>query len=50
MDVAAEWHQPERGEDVGPMQVPEPGGRIRLESRPRQEEESVFDSEAHAHP
>ena len=49
MDVAAEWHQPERGEDVGPMQVPEPGGRIRVESRPQQEEESVFDSEAHAH-
>jgi hypothetical protein len=47
MDGPAEWQQPERDEEVGPMQVPEPGGRIRVESRPRQEEDAVFDSEAH---
>jgi hypothetical protein len=30
------------------MQVPEPGGRIRVESRPRQEEETMSEHQAHA--
>jgi hypothetical protein len=42
MDVPAEWQEPEPDRMHRPMQVPEPGGRIRVESRPRQEEETVF--------
>jgi hypothetical protein len=42
MDVPAEWQEPERGQASEPMQVPEPRGRIRVESRPHQEEETVF--------
>jgi hypothetical protein len=42
MDVPAEWQEPQRDHTREPMQVPEPRGRIRVESRPHQEEETVF--------
>jgi hypothetical protein len=42
MDVPAEWQEPQRDPAREPMQVPEPRGRIRVESRPHQEEETVF--------
>jgi hypothetical protein len=44
MDVPAEW-QEVKPEPAERMQVPEPRGRIRVESRPRQEEETVSRSE-----
>jgi hypothetical protein len=43
MDALAEWQEIRREPER--MQVPEPGGRIRVESRPRQEEETVSRSE-----
>ena len=37
-----EWETPGRQQPPQPVQVPEPRGRIRIESRPRFEEENVF--------
>jgi hypothetical protein len=48
MDVPAEWQDPEPDRTHEPMQVPEPRGRIRVESRPRQEEETVFNRKQRA--
>lgn len=48
VDVPAEWEEPERDQRPEPMKVPEPRSRIRVESRPRSEEETVFDNEADA--
>src|SRR4051794_21308725 len=48
MDVPGEWHEVEPAEEPEPMQVPDPGGRIRVESRPRQEEETMSERQAHA--
>ncbi len=45
MDAPAEWHDAADREEPQRMQVPEPGERIRVESRPRFEEETVFDNE-----
>jgi hypothetical protein len=45
MDVPGEWHEIEPDERSEPMQVPEARGRIRVESRPRSEEETVFRTE-----
>jgi hypothetical protein len=42
MDVPAEWQEPPHEREAQPMQVPEPRGRITVESRPHQEEETVF--------
>jgi hypothetical protein len=36
------WETPERERPLQPLKVPEPRGRIRIESRPRFEEENVF--------
>jgi len=47
MDVPGEWHEIEPEERSEPMQVPEARGRIRVESRPRSEEETVFRTEDH---
>ena len=43
MDVPDDWEDPRvtEKEEFG-MQVPEPRGRIRIESRPHPEEENVF--------
>jgi hypothetical protein len=48
LDAAAEWEEAVHEEPREPMQVPEPRGRITVESRPNSEEETVFDNEAHA--
>jgi hypothetical protein len=48
MDVPGEWHEVEPPEEPERLQVPEPGGRIRVESRPRQEEETMSEHQAHA--
>jgi hypothetical protein len=45
MDVPGEWHDVPRERGNAPMQVPEARGRIRVESRTRQEEEPVHPSE-----
>jgi hypothetical protein len=37
-----EWATPERDQPPQPLKVPEPRGRIRIESRPRFQEENVF--------
>jgi hypothetical protein len=43
MDVSDDWLEgDEARDDDTAMQVPEPGGRIRIESRPQPEEENVF--------
>ncbi|HKH13789.1 MAG TPA: hypothetical protein VKA47_03935 [Solirubrobacterales bacterium] len=47
MDALAEWQEVRREPDER-MQVPEPRGRIRVESRPRSEEETVSRTEDHA--
>jgi hypothetical protein len=44
MDTLAEWQEVRRKPDER-MQVPEPRGRIRVESRPRSEEETVSRTE-----
>jgi hypothetical protein len=46
MDALAEWQEVRRVPDER-MQVPEPRGRIRIESRPRSEEETVSTTEDH---
>lgn len=49
IDVPGEWHEPERAEEAERVQVPEPEGRITVESHPRpEEEETVFERNAHA--
>jgi hypothetical protein len=48
MDVPADWDSPPASEDANPMQVPEPQGRITVESRPHQEEDTVIEDHAHA--
>jgi hypothetical protein len=48
MDDATEWEEVERERGTEPLQVPEHRGRITVESRPRSEEETVFDNEAQA--
>jgi hypothetical protein len=43
MDLPDDWQQVvERARSRQPMQVPEPEGRIRVESRPQQEEDTMF--------
>ncbi len=44
MDVSDDWQEVhETGdEDTAMLQVPEPEGRIRIESRPHEQEENVF--------
>jgi hypothetical protein len=44
MDVGEEWETPKREEAGEAMKVPEPSGRIKIESRPRSEEDNVFAS------
>jgi hypothetical protein len=48
IDLPGEWHEVERAEEPEQVQVPEPEGRITVESRPRSEEETVFERHAHA--
>jgi hypothetical protein len=48
MDVPGEWHEVERADEPEQVQVPEPEGRITVESRHRSEEETVFERNAHA--
>ncbi len=48
IDVPGEWHEVERAEGAEQVQVPEPEGRITVESRPRSEEETVFERSADA--
>jgi len=53
MDAPGDWHEAERAEEPQEVpqevQVPEPEGRITVESRPRpEEEETVFERHAHA--
>jgi hypothetical protein len=49
IDVPGEWHEVDRAEEPELVQVPEPEGRITVESRPRsEEEETVFERNAHA--
>jgi len=50
MDAVAEWEEARSERRPEPMQVPERGGRIRVESRPRSEEETVFDNQADPRP
>jgi hypothetical protein len=44
MDVSEDWQEVHEApdEDTAILQVPEPAGRIRIESHPRQEEENLF--------
>ncbi len=44
MDVSDDWQEVHEtsDEDTGMLQVPEPQGRIRIESRPHEQEENVF--------
>jgi hypothetical protein len=48
IDVPGEWHEVEPAEEPQALQVPEPEGRITVESHPRTEEETVFERHAHA--
>lgn len=49
IDVPGEWHEVEPAAQPEALQVPEPEGRITVESRPRsEEEETVFERHAHA--
>ena len=48
IDVPGDWHEVEPAEEREALQVPEPEGRITVESRPRFEEETVFERHAHA--
>ena len=49
IDVPGEWHEVERAAEPEQVQVPEPEGRITVESRPRsEEEETVFERNAPA--
>jgi hypothetical protein len=44
MDVSDDWQEGDQArDDDTAMQVPEPEGRIRIDSRPQPEEENVFD-------
>ena len=47
IDVPGEWHEVEPAQEPEVVQVPEPEGRITVESRPRSEEETVFERNAH---
>jgi hypothetical protein len=47
MDVPGEWADARRDEGRKSMQVPEPGGRITVESRPH-EEDTVIEDQADA--
>jgi hypothetical protein len=43
LDVSDDWQEGrEARDDRAPLQVPEPAGRIRIESRPQPEEDNVF--------
>jgi hypothetical protein len=44
MDVSDEWQEGSEVRDDEAMQVPEPGGRITIQSRPEPEEDHVFAS------
>jgi hypothetical protein len=48
IDVPGGWHEVERAQEPEAVQVPEPEGRITVESRPRSEEETVFERHAQA--
>jgi len=48
MDAPAEWERPQAEKRPEPMQVPEAQGRITLESRPHQEEDTVIEDHSHA--
>jgi hypothetical protein len=48
IDVPGEWHEVEPAKEPRALQVPEPEGRITVESRPRAEEETVFERHGHA--
>jgi hypothetical protein len=48
IDVPGEWHEVEPAKEPRALQVPEPEGRITVESRPRSEEETVFERHGHA--
>jgi hypothetical protein len=49
MDVSDEWEEGRQGGDTQPMQVPEPAGRITIQSRPEPEEDKVFASSQTSH-
>ena len=46
IDVPGDWQEVERAGEREALQVPEPEGRITVESRPRSEEETVFERPA----
>ncbi len=51
IDAPSEWEEaPRASEPPAPMQVPEPAGRIRVESRPHPEEQNVFNAQTELEP
>jgi hypothetical protein len=48
MDVPEEWETARRDEEREPLQVPEARGRITVESRPHEEEDTVIEDHSHA--
>jgi hypothetical protein len=51
IDAPAEWEEPHRvSEPTFVRQVPEPGGRIRMEPDPELEEQTVFNTQAEPEP
>jgi hypothetical protein len=48
MDVPEEWETARRDEEHEPLQVPEARGRITVDSRPHEEEDTVIEDHSHA--